>query len=238
MEVTALSLVHSITSESFRWFLETRAVVDQFIIFIDDNRANGETRSRARQIATEVFSLPCKGYIEPHLREMVSVCSTEWILRIDSDEQLSPEWHDGSWRKLLRPSDVTHCWLPRRWITSPGRFVCVSPWWPDPQLRLFRRDAPSIEFPAALHEPMKVGGSQGLSTNLAIHHHILPLSSRQEREEKVRRYEKIRPGGALGSYYLFEDYRPLEASLPPVTRALGGPETWTAKSEQILVNNP
>ncbi len=47
-----------------------------------------------------------------------------------------------------------------------------------------------------------------------VHHHVLALCSRGEREGKVRYYEKLRPREGAGHYYLYEDYHPAEAPLP------------------------
>ena len=154
-------------------------------------------------------------HIQAHLRTMVEACRTDWILRIDSDEELSPEWRDGQWRCFLNAPEFTHFWLPRRWLTPLGNYLPAAPWWPDFQLRLFRSKG-AITFPSKIHEPMRIAGRGGSFRSLAIHHHVLHLSSRENREAKVRKYEQLRPGGGLGYYYLFEDYHPVEAPLPAV----------------------
>ena len=47
-----------------------------------------------------------------------------------------------------------------------------------------------------------------------MNHHVLWLCSRATREDRVRYYEQLRPGGAAGHYYLYEDYAPRETMLP------------------------
>jgi hypothetical protein len=53
---------------------------------------------------------------------------------------------------------------------------------------------------------MTISGQAGYLRHLAIDHHVLRLNSRAEREEKVRRYAKLRPDFSAGNYYLFEDF--------------------------------
>jgi hypothetical protein len=69
-----------------------------------------------------------------------------------------------------------------------------------------------------LHETIHVPAGGGGFRSLAIHHHVLWLCSRATREDRVRYYEKLRPGGALGHYYLYEDHAPPDAPLPKAVR--------------------
>lgn len=117
-------------------------------------------------------------------------------------------------RRLLETTDLTHFWVPRRWIVSGQKYVRAEPWWPDLQLRLVRSNIPGTTFPSRLHDTTYVPGAGACFRNLALHHHVFDLCSRVVREERVRYYEQLRPGGALGHYYLYEDYAAPQALLP------------------------
>ena len=187
------------------WFSNVRRLVDEVVIFVDTTLANNDTHNFARELATTVHDVTGCGFVEAHLEQMVRACSGDWVLRLDSDEQLTANWRDGSWRDLLN-GDETHFTTPRRWIHPEGGFIDCMPWWPDPQMRLFRNDLALLTFPLKIHEPTHVIGPGRHLPDYAIDHHVLRLTSRAEREEKVRRYTKLRPESPLGHYYLFEDF--------------------------------
>ena len=187
-------------------------MVDELIIFVDTAQANDDTHSFARELATAVHTVKGCGFVEAHLEEMVRACSGDWILRLDSDEQLTANWMDGAWRDLLGGA-ATHFTTPRRWIHPEGGYINCVPWWPDPQMRLFRNEAALLTFPRKIHEPTHVSGPGQHLRDFGIDHHVLRLTSRAEREEKVRHYTKLRPELPLGHYYLFEDFAPSAAPL-------------------------
>jgi len=205
--VTCVLLTDRLTAESAAWFSNVRRIVDELIIFIDTTLANNDTHGFAGELATAVHQVKGCGFVEAHLEEMVRACSTDWVLRLDSDEQLSATWMDGAWRDLLGGT-LTHFSTPRRWVHPDGGYLNCVPWWPDPQMRLFRNDPRLLTFPRKIHEPTRVSGPGGYLRDFGIDHHVLRLSSRAEREEKVRHYTKLRPELPLGHYYLFEDFAP------------------------------
>jgi hypothetical protein len=75
-------------------------------------------------------------------------------------------------------------------------------------MRLFRNDLSLLTFPRQIHEPTAVRGPGDYLPELPINHHVLRLSTRAQREEKVRHYTRLRPELPLGHYYLFEDSSP------------------------------
>lgn len=214
--VSCVLLTNRLTAESAAWFADIRRIVDELVIFVDTPPANDETRAFARELATTLHEVNGCGFVEAHLEEMVRACSSDWILRLDSDEQLTVNWMEGAWRDLLNDG-VTHFTTPRRWIHPEGGYINCVPWWPDPQMRLFRNDPALLTFPRKIHEPTGVAGPGRYLRHFGIDHHVLRLTSRAEREEKVRHYTKLRPELPLGHYYLFEDFAPSAVPLNDMT---------------------
>jgi hypothetical protein len=218
MRVTAFLPTHDLAEEAMPWMEEVRSVFDGLVIFIDERRVTPGTVTRAKKVATRVYHHKAETWYEWDLAAMARQCESEWVFLIERDEQLSPEWQQNSWRQILGKTEFTHFGIPRRWVVPEERYITADPWWPDFQLRLLRTNVPGAIFPTTLHEPFQVPGPGGYLRNLAIHHHVLWLSSRATREERMRYYEQLRPGGSLSHYYLYEDYAPAQASLPkPVT---------------------
>jgi len=218
MRVTALIPTHHLPEESMPWISEVRDIFDETIVLIDQRRATPGTLARAEKVEGTVVLSDRERWYDPDRFSLLAGCNSDWIFILEYDEQLSGEWQQAGWRRILETTDFSHFWILRRWVVPGNRYISCSPWWPDFQLRLFRNLLEGTVFPTKLHDRIQVPGPGAAFRSLAIHHHALSLCSRAERESKVRRYEQLRPGEGAGHYYLFEDYHPAEAPLPEATR--------------------
>ena len=218
MVLTGVLVTHELSDEALGWFLSFRKLVDEFVVFADRDPASEDLKQKLR--ALDARLVPISGHggaiYKADLGAMLAECHGDWIFKVDYDEELSAEWHDPRWRKILA-GEQTHFWSPRRWITAPGKYITHAPWWPDWQMRLFRNLPDQIRFPEQLHEHLRISGPAGFLRTLALHHHALRILPRTLREEKVTAYEKQRPGHGLGLFYLPENYAPREAPLPGVS---------------------
>jgi hypothetical protein len=109
---------------------------------------------------------------------------------------------DPNMDRLLGP---IHYWIPRRWYISKEEHIVTPPWLPDYQLRLYRNSPALLTLPSCIHEALKVKGKSEKIDAFHIKHWDLVVHSRKERENKVSYYEKLSPGNACGSFYLYED---------------------------------
>jgi len=176
------------------------------IVVCVDRMTTDQTMRIARRFTDKVYLLQTAGYIEPSLRKMASLCSNEFILRIDDDEALGGDWHREPVRWMAGFNDITHFFVPRRWIVPPGdQFIADPPWFPDFQMRLFRNDPSLITWPDEIHVPTIVKGRGLIRTDRWIDHYNLVVRSREEREEKCRKYRTLRPGKHLSQFYLWEE---------------------------------
>jgi len=214
MRVSGLLITHQLTEETDAWFADVNKVVDELVAFVDEERAAPDVRPRLEKFGARIFKTRGPAFYNFDFAEIIRACAGDWVLKVDYDEELSPEWHDRRWREILELDEFSHFWSPRRWITQPGKFIDCEPWWPDWQCRLFRNKPDEITFPTKLHETMRMQGRSAYLRTLAIHHHDLRLASRKAREGKAHAYDRERPGKGLGYFYLFDDYSPPESPLP------------------------
>lgn len=224
MRVSGLLITHQLSEEAAGWFSDLRQIVDELVAFVDEDRADPAVRERLEKLDARIFKTRGPVFYNFDFAEIVAACAGDWVLKVDYDEELSREWHDPRWRQILETDEFSHYWSPRRWITPSGKFLDREPWWPDRQIRLFRKRPEEITFPTKLHETMRMKGEAAYLRTLAIHHHDLRLASRESREEKARNYEQERPGNSLGYYYLFEDYAVPETPLPSASTFEPGQE--------------
>lgn len=69
---------------------------------------------------------------------------TAWVLALDADQRLMPELRDEIIERLRRPGDATGFFLNRRQIFR-GRWIRHGGYYPKYMLKLFRRDAVSVD---------------------------------------------------------------------------------------------
>lgn len=189
-----------------------------------DNRTTDESVEVARSFTSHVHVVP-GGYPEMLMSGLMSLCPGDFVLRLDDDEQLGGNWEKQYFDLLVRFNEITHFWMPRRWVAPPGdQFIATRPWFPDLQMRLFLNDASLISCPERVHQHMKVKGRSLALWDRWIDHFNLVLSGRAEREAKCKRYLELRPEFDVSSYYLFEDdlppMRPLATSPAAVAEEL------------------
>jgi hypothetical protein len=191
-----------------QWMSEARDVFGELIICLDEKRLTSGTESRAKSVGTQVHHHFVNAWYDRDLGSMIRACESDWVFIMDYDEQLSPEWRQNSWQRILERNEFTHFWCPRRHVVPGG------PYWPDYQLRLIRTGVAGTTFPSKLHECIYIPGDGAHLQHLALHHHNLWLLSRAAREDRARYYEQLLPGGGLGHRYLYEDYECPTAPLP------------------------
>ena len=214
MRVSVLLKTHHLQEEVMPWMAEAGRIFDKLVIFIDEKRATPGTLNYARKLSSHVHSYNSETWYASDFAAMARACESDWVFLLDYDEELSPEWQQDGWREILETTHFTHFWLPRRHIVPGRRYINCDPWWPDFQLRLFRNNLEGTVFPTKLHDSTIVPGPSAHFQNLAVHHHVLWLLSRAEREEKRRLYMQLLPDEGRSYFQLYEDYSPPTALIP------------------------
>jgi (heptosyl)LPS beta-1,4-glucosyltransferase len=95
-------------------------------------------------------------FVELIRQETFSFAKYDWVLLLDPDEYLSPDLI--RYIQALNPESIashTHFKIPRQNYIF-GKWISHSRWWPDYQVRLFRKD--SVQWPQILHaQPLITG---------------------------------------------------------------------------------
>jgi hypothetical protein len=189
-----------------------RPVADELVVARDE-REPLDRLGRVAELADTLVRYPYAEPVERPFAWLASLCAGDWVFRIDDDEVPS-----AALLGLLArpPAELSHAWIPRRWLWKDG-WLRRDPWTPDWQLRLVRPEA--AQYPGRMHIPISASGPHAY-LDAPLYHLDLVASTREEREEKTRRYGRARPGLRLGglplnaAYYLPE-LRP-DASVAPV----------------------
>jgi glycosyltransferase involved in cell wall biosynthesis len=146
-----------------------------------------------------------------------------WALVLDSDEILIGGNPKHTTEKL-RHLGSDHALLPRMWLVNTPTglsYITSHPHYPDRQLRLFKLRA-GLRYTGRIHEVLHGLGRGRAVDAPAILHLDLLRTGREQRAQKVRRYEQMEPGSGVPRFYLFERYGfnlgalPIDSSIEPL----------------------
>ncbi len=142
--------------ERIRGCLESVAWADETVVV--DSGSSDKTVAIAREFTDRVLIMPWTGY-GAQKNFALAQCRGEWILSLDADEQVSGELRDEIAATLAAAPPVAGFQVPRRNFFQ-GAWVRHGGWYPDYQLRLFRRGRGAFTE-RAVHESVRVDGAVG-----------------------------------------------------------------------------
>lgn len=123
------------------------------IVVVDMESEDG-TREIAQRYGAHVIEVPNAGFAEPGRQRFIDAATQPWLLVLDADERSTEGLRELVARTAAR-EDVDGVWLPRRnrvfghWFRGAG-------YWPDRQMRLFRRER--THWPPTVHTWAQVDG--------------------------------------------------------------------------------
>ncbi|OQZ04794.1 SPBc2 prophage-derived glycosyltransferase SunS [Candidatus Brocadiaceae bacterium B188] len=114
--------------ESVKW-------VDEIVVV--DSLSTDKTVDICREYSRKVYQRPWPGNIDQKNYAM-GLAKNDWILSLDADERLSPGLIREIQDAIRNPGNIPGFFFPRRSFYL-GRWICHGEWYPDYQLRLFKK---------------------------------------------------------------------------------------------------
>lgn len=170
------------------------------IVLVDMTR-NDNVGSIAKKFRfAEVYKHKWVSYVEPARNFGISKANSEWILILDPDEELS-ESLSKKIINLIKDHEISYYRIPRKNIVFK-KWLQHSRWWPDYNIRLFRKGY--VEWGDEIHS---VPITQGRGADLEavekysiIHHHY---DSLEQFVDRLNRYTSIQAQNKIESGYIF-----------------------------------
>jgi (heptosyl)LPS beta-1,4-glucosyltransferase len=182
------------------------------VIIVDIGIAPAVKSQIARAHPEVVFhNMPKPEYVELIRQQTFEFATHPWILLLDPDEYLSPGLVTMI-KQFDHASQVTHFKIPRQNYIF-GKWISHSRWWPDYQVRLFRKD--SIEWPTTLHAQPILRGEGHLvgafeeeklemNASAIVHHNYTTIGHYLEKALRYARVEADEIVAAERTYTLVD----------------------------------
>jgi len=145
--------------------------VDEIILI--NNSSIDLTVTKAKKYTSKIFTRPNNKMLNINKNYGFEKATGEWILNLDADERVSHELKEEI-HEAISESHLVGFEIPRKNILF-GKWIKHGIWWPDCQLRLFRKG--QGKFPCLhIHEKIKVNGTIGKLKNPIIHYNYSSIN--------------------------------------------------------------
>ena len=148
--------------------LKSLSFADEIVVV--DNSSIDKTAEIAKKYTSRIFTQKNNpGAIDLQKNFGFEKATGDWILSIDADEEVSKELEEEIKKVIAHQSTISGYWIPRKNIIF-GKFIEHTGWYPDPQLRLFKKGKGKY-VNAHVHESIRLEGESAYLKEFLVHHH-------------------------------------------------------------------
>ena len=178
--------------ESVKWADE--------IVIVDMTTDGGEIEKIGKEFGAKVYKHKFVDYVEPVRNFSVSKVTSTWILIIDPDEEI-PVSLARKLKRIVKKPKADYYRLPRKNIIFE-RWIEYSGWWPDYNIRFFKKGA--VSWTETIHGvPITIGDGADLvakESNAILHHNYQTI---EQYLERMNRYTGRQAGNLMDGGYSF-----------------------------------
>jgi len=153
------------TLESVKW-------ADEIVVV--DSGSTDRTVGICREYTDKVFHQDWLGFARQK-NFAIDKTGGDWVLSLDADEPIEPALADEIRGIISSPGSFDGYRIPRKTFFL-GKQIRHGGWYPDYNLRLFRRGIGRFEE-RAVHEAIRVSGSVGITLHAILHYAYHDLAS-------------------------------------------------------------
>jgi (heptosyl)LPS beta-1,4-glucosyltransferase len=118
-----------------RAITSVKSLADEIIVC--DMESEDGTKEAAEKLGARVFEHRKTGYVEPARNYAISKAKNSWVLILDADEEVPTSLADEI-VKVVKHNEADFYRIPRKNIIF-GKWMKHSRWWPDYNIRLFKK---------------------------------------------------------------------------------------------------
>lgn len=174
-----------------------QALADEIVVV--DNSSSDKTAEIAKKLGARVFTQENDPRnIDLQKNFGFSKATGDWILSLDADERLTSELTKEIKGKIGNSPPLAGYWIPRKNIIF-GKWIKSDMWWPDFQLKLFKKGKGKFGTNDVHKALILEGGSEKLANPL-IHHNYVSI---HQYIQKLNNYTDIEAENLSSQGYKF-----------------------------------
>jgi hypothetical protein len=206
----SLACVSGSSPQQARAFLLAwRPLVDEVVLAVEQDN-DAAILAACDDLADRTYVLPSgkeRLWMERYLAWLHEQCRGQWVLRADDDE-LPSEALRRALPGMLGERELTHLWLPRRWVfPNSGHFIAQGLWLRDIQVRLVRNLPGLWRLSGQRHSNLVVEGASRISDAPLLHLDSL-IKLPAARREKIEQYRSLLGEIISDGYPIYGVYEP------------------------------
>jgi len=179
MKKISVAIIAKNEELNIRECLESVKWVDEIVVV--DNGSTDQTRQICQEFQARVYQEEWKGFPRQK-NSAIEKTRNEWVLSLDADERVTPELRQEIESALENDSSIDGYYFARKNYFL-GRWIKHCGWYPDHNLRLFRKSRGRF-LERTVHERVEVQGKVGYLKNPLEHKTYRCLSDFLERSDR------------------------------------------------------
>ena len=171
-------------------------------IVIVDSLSNDRTVEIGRRFTDKLFQRKWPGHRDQY-QYAADLTTHEWIMFVDADEEVSPELAEEIRKELSGKGEGVDGFFVYRRTFYLGRWIQYGGWYPDGEIRLYRRKKGRWE--GGLHARVVVNGRVRSLKNLYHHYTYRDISDQIQTIDKYSRIaaeDMVQQGEAFSLFKL------------------------------------
>jgi glycosyltransferase involved in cell wall biosynthesis len=156
------------------------------LIVVSDSYSDDGTAELASDAGAIIQQRPFDNFAGQRNAAMDAV-DAEWIFFVDADERITPELAQEVLQVIDQRPEVGW-WVPRHNYIA-GKRARYGGFYPDYQLRLFRRDRARYDPARPVHEVVLLDGPSGQMQNVMIHYNYDNWAQFHAKQRRYARFE-------------------------------------------------
>jgi len=154
-------------SANIKTCLDSLTWADEIIVV--DGSSTDDTVAIAKKFKkVKVINTSNKPIFHLNKQMAIDACTSDWILQMDADEVVTPELKDEVIKVINSNPPENGFWINRKNYFL-GRFLTKGGIYPDPTIRLYRRDKGKLPC-LDVHEQAEIDGPVGHLTRDLLHY--------------------------------------------------------------------